>query len=303
MAECYIEKKDWKKILNYAQASYDEWKAEIGGMAVCYKDKDGDWVVAEPVILKQEVDHGSTSIDKDELAKYYTRTGMKWKKKDFRFCWWHSHHNMGAFWSKTDTDTIEEYEDGDLSFALVVCLNGDYKFRVSMWKPFVSHQDVKLNINGEKNKTDVPKKIMEEVKELCEKPTSKWETQRGVNSYNGYYTQHYRSSDQQTALFGMEDAQKNIKEANFLIEKQGKWQDQLIDGELMHDRYVEMVKNMNNDLEKRGSIFRLQPFPNPIDDEVIYSAIPDAYVFEVGKDGKPIVDPEVDEWNQSFGVY
>ena len=172
-----------------------------------------------------------------------------------------------------------------------------------MWKPFVSHQDVTLNVIGEKNKTDVPKKIMEEVKELCEKPTSKWETQRGVNSYNGYYTQHYRSSDQQTALFGMEDAQKNVKEANFLIEKQGKWQDQLIDGELMHDRYVEMVKNMNNDLEKRGSIFRLQPFPNPIDDEVIYSAIPDAYVFEVGKDGKPIVDPEVDEWNQSFGVY
>ena len=86
MAECYINNKDWKKILNYAQASYDKWKAEIGGMAVCYKDKEDDWILTEPVILKQEVDHGSTSIDKTELAKYYTKTGMKWGKKEFRFC-------------------------------------------------------------------------------------------------------------------------------------------------------------------------------------------------------------------------
>ena len=304
MAKCYINNKDWKKILNYAQASYDKWKAEIGGMAVCYKDKEDDWILTEPVILKQEVDHGSTSIDKTELAKYYTKTGMKWGKKEFRFCWWHSHHNMGAFWSKTDTDTIDEYEDSDLSFALVVCLNGDYKFRVSMWEPFVSHQDVKLNIIGSEKST-VPKKIVNEVEALCEKPVSKWQTTRGVNQYNGYYRQTYGSSDQQTALFGVDEPNTyiNKQEADFLIGKQGEFQDKLIDGELTHNRYVEMVKNMNADLEKRGSIFRLQPFPNPIDDEVIYSAIPDAYVFEVGKDGKPIVDPEIDEWNQSFGVY
>ena len=159
MAECYISKKDWKTIINYAQASYDEFKAEIGGMAIVCQDKDGDWIVSNPVILKQEVTSGSTSICKDELAKYYTKTGMKHHNKEFRFCWWHSHHNMGAFWSKTDTDTIDEYKDGDLSFALVVCLNGDYKFRVSMWKPFTSHQDMDLHWLGDNKKATVPNKL------------------------------------------------------------------------------------------------------------------------------------------------
>ena len=166
--EFYISQSNWNKIINYAGISYDEFKAEIGGMSVMIEDEDGDWELKDPVILKQVVTAGNTHLDKDELAKYYTRTAKKYAKKNFRFCWWHSHHTMDAFWSGTDTNTIEEFSDGDFSFALVVNLKEEYKFRVSIWKPFPMHKDVELSIIC--NEKKFPKKLVDEVNELCDKP-------------------------------------------------------------------------------------------------------------------------------------
>ena len=51
--EFYISEKDWNKIQNYAQVAYDNSKSEIGGMLVAIEDKDGDWELKDPVILKQ----------------------------------------------------------------------------------------------------------------------------------------------------------------------------------------------------------------------------------------------------------
>ena len=137
----YISKKDYDKIINYATAAYESMKAEIGGMSICYQDEEGDWIVTDPVILKQKVTGGTCDLDKDALADYYCKAQKKHGKKEFRFCWWHSHHNMGVFWSSTDIKGINEYSDGDLSFALVVNLKRENKFRASMWKPVVMHED------------------------------------------------------------------------------------------------------------------------------------------------------------------
>ena len=118
----YISEKNWNKLLGYAEEAYDIEKSEIGGMSVMAKDKDGDWELQDPVILEQEISSGNTIIDKDALAVYYTKQAKKMGKKDFRFCWWHSHHTMSAFWSGTDLTAIDEYSDGDFSFALVINL-------------------------------------------------------------------------------------------------------------------------------------------------------------------------------------
>ena len=53
--EILIHKDSWDKIINYAKAAYVTEKAEIGGMAVVTLDKDGDWTIENPVILKQEI--------------------------------------------------------------------------------------------------------------------------------------------------------------------------------------------------------------------------------------------------------
>ena len=168
--EFYISQKDWDKIQDYAKTAYDTEESEIGGMLVAIKDKDNDWELKDPVILKQIISASNCVLDKDALALYYTKAGTKYKKNEFRFVWWHSHHTMKAFWSATDLKAIEEYNDGDFSFSLVVNLRQEYKFRVSLWKPFEMHEDVELTIiNSKVNK--VPKKIVDEVAKLCTKPT------------------------------------------------------------------------------------------------------------------------------------
>jgi len=171
--EVYIDKECWDKIINYAKAAYHTEKCEIGGMSVVTQDKDGDWLIQEPVILKQEIGGTTCDLDKEELAKYYTQMAVKYNKTNFRFCWWHSHHTMSAFWSGTDISSIEEYGEGesDLSFALVVNLKEEYKCRVSVWKPVEIHQDVELNIISNEPDVEIPLDIVTEVKEKCETRT------------------------------------------------------------------------------------------------------------------------------------
>ena len=163
----YIKEKNWDRILGYAEEAYDTLKTEIGGMSVCIQDKDGDWEIQHPVILKQEVTSGNCTLEQDELAKYYTRTAKQLKGQVFRFCWWHSHHTMKAFWSSTDLQAIEEFNDGDFSFALVVNLKGEYKLRISVWNPIETHEDVELEIIRPPRAT---KKVVNDVKEMCSKP-------------------------------------------------------------------------------------------------------------------------------------
>ena len=177
----YILKDCWDKIINYAKAAYHSEKAEIGGMSVVTQDKDGDWWIEDPQIMNQEIGATTCDLDKEDLAKYYTQMAVKYKDTNFRFCWWHSHHTMGAFWSGTDLSSIDEYGEGesDLSFALVVNLKEEYKCRISVWKPLEVHQDVELEIVGEKD-VEIPLEIVTEVKAKCRT--------RSLSSYKTGYT-------------------------------------------------------------------------------------------------------------------
>ena len=191
--EVYIDKECWDKVINYAKAAYNTEKSEIGGMMICIEDKDGDWIMQDPQIVTQEIGGTTCDLDKEELAIYYTGMAVKYKEHNFRFCWWHSHHTMSAFWSGTDLSSIEEYGEGasDLSFALVVNLKEEYKCRVSVWKPIELQQDVELNIVSATKEEDVPMEILTEVKAKCRTREHAMPTnitnngkQLSLNSYN-----------------------------------------------------------------------------------------------------------------------
>ena len=275
MAEIHISKANWDKIINYAKGAYKEFGAEIGGMSVCYKDKEDNWVVTDPVILKQDVTAGTCSLDKAELAKYYTKAGMKWKNHEFRFCWWHSHHTMSAFWSNTDINAIEEYSDGDMSFALVVNLKEEYKFRISIWKPFVMHEDVKVHIDGAYDDIKVPKKIMSEVKEHCEKPVikqHKWNYGNGYTMQQSMFNNHVNagtpSINGHNILDDMDvtvidnlplDFDVNDKMYDHMIEKNNEWISALCDGNITHKNYIKAVNKENATLDKQDANFLYLP--------------------------------------------
>ena len=207
MNEVHIEQKDFDKIIAYAQCAYDDYQSEIGGMAVCIETEDG-WIIKDPVILKQEISSGNCVLDKTALAQYYTEYGMKYKDVNYRFLWWHSHHTMAAFWSGTDLKAIDEFKDGDLSFALVVNLKREYVMRVSIWEPIEMHKDVTLEIVEENAVAD---EISREVSNLCEKESAKvvgqlTNTTRSGWGYNRNSWNHYGgyNSWKQESLFDKE---------------------------------------------------------------------------------------------------
>ena len=268
-----ISQKNWDKIIDYARIAYEKYKAEIGGMAMMVKDNEGDWSVQSPVILKQEISASNTSIDKDELAKYYTKTALYMSKNhpelDYRFLWWHSHHTMDAFWSGTDHKAIEEFDEGDMSFALVVNLKEEYKFRISIWKPLRVAQDVTLNIIGKQSKK-LCDKMIKEVAELCEEEKH----QTYLNNFKTRQTGY---------LWGdMEDEQEEKMdtlsyEASYdpvlqnVVHTIDEITDKFVDGQINYKDFSKTLRDFKKSLDKSGSQWTVDvPTKNQIFNEVIY---------------------------------
>ena len=269
----YITQKNWDKILGYAEEAYDTEKSEIGGMSVMVEDEDGDWELQEPIILKQEISSGNTVLEKEALSEYYTKKGKKMGKKNFRFCWWHSHHTMSAFWSSTDKTAIDEFNEGDFSFALVVNLRGEYKFRVSMWKPFEVHQDVDLEISDANNRCT--KKMRKEVEELCSKPTHSYGSWKKDSAYNYSYNRYgYKSKDQLLKEAAEDPRQERLpfrstagqttsygsvikKTFSEIAEEVDDFNGDLIDGTITYKLYVEAIEELNAELKKEGNLYQV----------------------------------------------
>ena len=264
----YINNKDWKKVIDYAQASYDEFKSEVGGFMIATKDKDGDYIISDPEILQQEVTGGTTEMDKAAVADYYVKACME-HGKDVRFVWWHSHANMSAFWSGTDTSTMKEYESGDWSAFLVVNIRGEYKFRVCVWNPISAHEDTELTILGAKART-VPKTIVTQVKKLCEKPVytpTKWTgygygtilSKPGVST-NGH-NRHQLALDNAAAVADYEAGwgPVNDKTADPLhdstVEILTEWNGMYTEGTFTFKEWLKEVKKWNVVLKRKQASF------------------------------------------------
>jgi len=305
--EFYIDQKDWTKIQQYAQQAYTSKKAEIGGMLVAIEDKDGDWELKDPVILKQQISGSNCVLDKDELALYYTKVGTKLKKKNFRFVWWHSHHTMDAFWSGTDLTAIKEYSDGDFSFALVINLKEEYKLRVSVWKPIECHEDVELTIVGATKK--VPKKIVDEVTEKCSSITYSYP--KSTAWRQGISTE---KSNQMTLMDTTKvGGQKSNQElsgdshdyiyAYTLIDDMNK---QYCDGRLTYEGWIAKAKQVNKLLkETYDSIYQVELMTETVLADNAMIATPHEYIV-IDLDSQN--EAELDDWldyksyNASYGV-
>ncbi len=175
--EFFISKKDWRKIIQYAESSYRQFKAEIGGQCVVVEDAEGNFWLKDPVILKQEVSSANCEMEEEALAIHYGKMADK-HGDNIRHCWWHSHHTMGAFWSGTDDNTIMENETDDFSVSLVVNLKQEYKLRVQMFYPIEAEVNVPLNIDDEIPQS---KAIDKEVADKCDKETTAIVTYGGHN--------------------------------------------------------------------------------------------------------------------------
>ena len=276
-----ISRENWNKIIAYSESAHRQFKSEIGGMAICYENKDGDWVIHDPVILKQTITASNTHLKKKELAIYYTDAHKKYKKYNYRFLWWHSHHTMQAFWSGTDLDTIDEFKEGDFSFALVVNLKEEYKCRISVWEPIEVHEDVELEIVDSDKKDNA---IDKEVKELCEKENvytygngnmTIWGKNNQAQSHRSHLSQQLGTS----ALWELDvdESSDNQEVLEYLIEKADELLQKMSYGEEGFKGMCKEFKKINTKMKKIKASFKLD-IPRKEEADEIYTSDPQDFI-------------------------
>ena len=232
----YISEKDWYKLQIWATIAYDKDKNEISGL----------------LILKQENSGSNTELDGEAVTNYTMKYGMKYKNPEMKFVWWHSHHTMSAFWSGTDINEINAWENESFSLALVINLKEEYVFRVSVWKangiPIEKHFDTNLTIERKKPKIKITDNHIKEYEELC---SNKIHTVQH-NGYIGY-------NPSQSTLFKQREVNLNIEEYYRQAEtKLEHCMDGLTDGSMSLVDYKRNINEMNGICKKNKLPFTIK---------------------------------------------
>ena len=190
-----ISENAWNTMQQYARKAHSKDGNEISGICLVKKTKHpvNDkpvWELFDPCILKQENSTTNTILDKDVLPAYYIDMAMKYGD-NIRYCWWHSHHTMNAFWSTTDENEIEQWKNGTWSLALVINLFQDYCLNVSTWDPVEHSEDVPLEIL--RAVPEPSKEMLKEYKEKCSNIVH-------TTAYSGYTKTGYGYGTNQMSL-------------------------------------------------------------------------------------------------------
>lgn len=279
----YISKESWDKIINYARAREEQKGHEIGGMAVIIKDDEGDYIIQEPVILKQTTSATTCTMDKEALANYYVEMGMKYGS-DVHFLWWHSHAKMKAFWSGTDTNTMEEYNNGKWSAFLVVNVRQEHKFSIKYWDPVPTLVDDQLTFLDEEEDA-IDDIIMKEVKNICEDEVETintgWHKAYTQSGWNKPYGQGYMWEPKKP-----KQDDKDPSALEDIIKYAEKLLDSYVGGEIKKREWNKKVKKYNGLLETAKIEYRIKDITVQELDNAMYYMFPQDLIVDLN--GNPI---------------
>lgn len=94
-------------------------KGEIGGLLSVKQDTNNEILIDDIVLLKQNATYGDFQVDENALFDFLTENR---KKAEHFKGWWHSHGEIGAFFSSDDDSTFERLLNMN-SFVLGVVIN------------------------------------------------------------------------------------------------------------------------------------------------------------------------------------
>jgi proteasome lid subunit RPN8/RPN11 len=130
----YIAPKVNSRIMEYAQAA----TGEISGFG-CINPHTG--IVDKLFPLMNQVCSGTETEINPDMITEFVKSGQSSKAN----VWWHSHVNMGAFWSGTDDTCIETLGQTMTSLlSIVVNKKREYKARFDLFRPIRVTIDVQL---------------------------------------------------------------------------------------------------------------------------------------------------------------
>jgi len=257
-----IQEKAWNTMQQFAGIAHKEDGNEISGL-IPYKMVEhpvsGERVyeLFDPVILEQVNSATTTELDGEAIRDYQIKAGMK-HGTNIKFCWWHSHHTMDAFWSGTDQNEIDAWENDSWSLALVVNLFGEYKLNVSVWQPIQYSEDVNLEII--RNIAKPTKKQMKEYEELCSSKTAIVSSGWKHTTYGAQTAMWKQTTKKEDALdvdandkLGWKNGE-SINKYSRVINTLDEAIDDLIgnfcEGKIDYDEYSKTIDKMNKDLKQ-----------------------------------------------------
>lgn len=115
----------------------DKAPGEISGLG--HVEKRGDtFYITDAFLLPQKNASSSTDIEPDDVAKaMFDRRNVP---GEIQF-WWHSHVNMGVFWSGTDTDTMQKICEGGYFISTVFNKKRETKTAFCIGQPILAIVD------------------------------------------------------------------------------------------------------------------------------------------------------------------
>lgn len=142
MDKVVIGREAYDKIMHYVNKTNFEVSG-FGNVEVI----DGVPTVTDIILLKQENHATETEIDGASFAKAIYDHYTLGTKGELKF-WWHSHVNMGCFWSGTDMATIKSLTKDGWYIHGVFNKKGEYKLAYTNNDPFpIMLDDLDLEID------------------------------------------------------------------------------------------------------------------------------------------------------------
>jgi len=113
---------------------------EISGLGTI--EERGDMLLVTDVfLLEQSGSAGSTTLDPESLSKFVVEMAMAGKDPSQLKFWWHSHVNMGCYWSGTDDKCMDAFKPGDYFIGTVANKKGESRTRLDIYDPIRASVD------------------------------------------------------------------------------------------------------------------------------------------------------------------
>lgn len=137
-ASVHISEACYQKIMHWIKKA---GSFEVSGLGnVIYDPANRVFLVDEVYLLQQENTGTTTDINDVAVGKLMYEHHKSKRKGELRF-WWHSHANMGVFWSQTDISTIKHLSTGGWFLNTVFNAKEEMKTAFYMTEPMAVFAD------------------------------------------------------------------------------------------------------------------------------------------------------------------
>jgi len=175
-----IPLKSWQRLMSFVELC----PIEISGFAdVEYDKKEKVYRVGEVYLLTQEASAAEVEMSEEDVSTFMLER-IKQGATQMPRLWWHSHVNMGAFFSGVDDTAMEELKNDSFFVGLVVNKSGEYKAIIKYCDPFEFYIK-EVNIAIDYTKPSIPNVIKDEYQKKVKLPEYEKEGKEGNGESHG----------------------------------------------------------------------------------------------------------------------